>query len=162
MRNSIKYVLFILVFIVLVFSVTFSRVYTKYKDQGVFELKRNNCDIIFYNAIISGNNDVKIKINNNDKSIHIESKDFKDKIEFSIDLKNIGNEEMILKNYSISNIDTNGNKDNFIIKTSLDQNQRIKGSQSIKLNVVVENIGKDQDDLYYNFNLNYVFEEVKL
>ncbi len=162
MKNSINYVLFILVFIALVFSVTFKTIYTRYKDQGVFELKRNNCDVVFTNVIINNTDDIKVKINNTNKSIHIEANNIKDKIEFSVDLKNIGNIDAIIKNYSITNIDTNGDKDNFSINVSLGQNQIIKGSQSAKLIVSIENKGKNQEELYYNFNLNYIFEEDNL
>ena len=162
MKKSINYVLLVVVFIVLVCSITITTLFIKYKDKGNFILNRTYSDVLFTNTIIETDNDVKIKLDNDKKSIHVETGNLNENTEFTIDIKNIGNKDIKVKNYSFSNIDTNGNKDNVKITASVKEGDIIKGSDSIKLNVLVEYTGKKEEGLYLNFNINYLFEEVNV
>ena len=69
MKKSINYIIFIILLIVLVISMTLSVLFLKYKDQGKFNLSRKKFDIVFTNAIVNDEN-VKFKINNK-KNIYI-------------------------------------------------------------------------------------------
>ena len=100
MKKSINYVLLVVVFIVLVCSITITTLFIKYKDKGNFILNRTYSDVLFTNTIIETDNDVKIKLDNDKKSIHVETGNLNENTEFTIDIKNIGNKDIKVKNYS--------------------------------------------------------------
>lgn len=160
MKKSIKYILFIVVFIVFVVSITISTLFTKYSDQGKFIVSRKNFNIVFSNIIVNNDN-VKVKVDNNTKSIHIEVLEL-DSEEISIDIKNIANIDGIIKNYSITNVDTNvNNKEDIDINVSLPNDVIIKSGESKKLNINIKNNTKSKE-IYYKFNINYLIEEYNL
>ena len=163
MKKQYQYIILLAMFIVLIFSITFSYVYIHYKEQGSIEVLKKYSEIMYSNIMIDYESDMSIKIV--DKSLHVEIPNFKDskKIEFSFDITNIGNMNVKSENYSITNISTNINENNIKISSSLKGNEIIKGGESKKIIVTIEYNGKEKvDDLYYNFNLNYSFSEVNL
>ena len=161
MKNSIKYILLVIVFIVFVASITVSILFTRYSESGNFDVIRKNFNIVFSNIIVNSD-DVKIKVDNENKSIHIEVLNL-DSEEINIDVKNIANIDGIIKNYSLSNIDTNAkDRDKDVsVSVSLTEGEIIKHGESKKLNVNIKN-NSNEKDIYYKFNINYLFEEYNL
>ena len=56
MKNSLKYILLIIVFIACVASITISVLFTRYKEQGNFSLSRKKFDVVFTNVIVDSDN----------------------------------------------------------------------------------------------------------
>jgi len=160
MKKSINYIIFIILLIVLVISMTLSVLFLKYKDQGKFNLSRKKFDIVFTNAIVNDEN-VKFKINNEKKYIHIDISKLPKEIQLSVDIKNIANIDALVKNFSYSNIDTNAQEGEVSITTSINNGEIIKKGEAKKLNIVIKN-NTNKEDLFYNFNINYLFEEYNL
>lgn len=160
MKNSLKYILLVIVFIAFVASITVSVLFTRYKEQGNFSLSRKRFEVVFSNVIIDSDR-IKVKLDNDNKSIHIKAKDLKDKDTISLDIKNIANIDAVVKNYSISNVDTNASNENVVVDTSIQNGDIIKKGETKKLIIKINNNSKDKD-LYYNFNINYLFEEYNL
>ena len=160
MKGFLKYTILILLFIVLVASITLSKLILNYEEKGTFELHRTYSDVLFSN-ITFDKEDVSIKVDNTNKSIHIEIPNLKE-VEFEVDIKNIGNKEVIIKNFSYSNIVSNADAKDIEITSSLKEGDKISGAGTKKLNVKVKYKGKSKEQIQYNFNINYVFEEVNL
>lgn len=160
MKKSINYIIFIILLIVLVISMTLSVLFLKYKDQGKFNLSRKKFDIVFTNAIVNDEN-VKFKINNEKKYIHIDISKLPKEIQLSVDIKNIANIDALVKNFSYSNIDTNAQDGEVEVTTSINNGEIIKKGEAKKLNIVIKN-NTNNEDLFYNFNINYLFEEYNL
>ena len=71
MKNSLKYVLLIVLFIALVISVTVSTLYIKYEIKGEFKYNRQYYDIKYSNVFMD-NDDIIVKVDENNNSIHID------------------------------------------------------------------------------------------
>lgn len=160
MKNSLKYILLIIVFVVFVVSITMSILFTKYKEQGNFSLSRKKFEVLFTNVLVNNDN-IKVKLDNQNKSIHIETNNLTDTEEVSLDIKNTANIDALLKNYSISNINTNAKEGSIIVYVSTKNGEVIKKGETKKLIVIIKNNSKDKN-IYYNFNINYLFEEYNL
>ena len=160
MKNSLKYIVLVLLIVLLVASITVSTLVIKYESNGDFSLIKQYKEIHFSN--ITMNKDISIKINENDTSIHVEIPNFDSEVEFSVDMSNIGNQDAILKNFSYTNIMTNLDQNNIEITPSLKEGDSIRGGEIRRLNVVVKYNGKIPSESYLNFNINYLFGEENL
>ena len=80
---------------------------------------------------------------------------------YSSKIKNTANIDALLKNYSISNINTNAKEGSIIVYVSTKNGEVIKKGETKKLIVIIKNNSKDKN-IYYNFNINYLFEEYNL
>ena len=164
MKNSLKYIILTLLVIVLVVLITFTYLSLHYSKRGTIKVTKDYYDIVFSNIMMEEEG-LKIKANSEDDSIHIEVPNIvkTKEIKFSLDIKNIGNKDVKVDNYSYANIDSNIDISKVEIITSLEKESVIKGGESRKLFVTIKYNGKEKkEDSYYNFNINYVFEEVKL
>ena len=159
MKKYIKYIVLLVVFIVLVVSITISVLFTKYKEQGKFLLSRQRFDVMFTNVLVEKDN-ITVKLDNVNKSIHIKASNISDE-EISLDIRNVANIDAVIKNYSISNVDTNASDGSVIVNVSTENGERIKKGEIKKLFIKIKNNSK-QTDIYYNFNINYLFEEYNL
>ena len=160
MKNNIKYIIVIVLFIGLIASITLFYLHVHYKDFGEMKINKKYYDIMFTNTVIN-DSDVSIKIDNDKDYIHIEIPKFNTKtMEFYLDVKNIGNLSAEVDSLSYTNIDTNMNKDNIKITSTINKNDVIKGSEDKKLIIKIENNDNISDNSYYNFNVNFVFKEV--
>ena len=114
MKEKIKYISLIAVFIILVFSITITNLLLKYDETGSFASNKEYYEIRFNNVKIDYDIDTKIKINNDSSSIHFEIADLNDFIDektFYIDVTNLGNKDAYVTNMYLSNIDTNEDSD---------------------------------------------------
>ena len=160
MKKNFNFILFIVLLIILVICVTLSILFLKYRDQGKFNLSRKKFDVVFTNAVVN-DEDVKLKINNEKKFIHIDISSLKSEVVLSLDVKNIANIDALVKNFSYSNINTNAGENDVLVTTSINNGDVIKKGEAKKLNVIIKN-NTNKEDIYYNFNINYLFEEYNL
>ncbi len=160
MKSNFKYVILILVFILLVVSVTVNALFTKYSVQGLFEVNRKRFDLVFSNVMIDNDN-ISVKLDNEKKFIHIDIDDLEKEEEINIDIKNIGNIDGMIKNYAISNIDTNVDNDLIELTSSINNGDVVKKGESKKLTIKIKN-KSNIENVHYNFNINYLFEEYNL
>lgn len=164
MKNTLKYIILLILSIILVVSITFTYLKLHYSEKGIIKVNNGYYDIVFSNVLIE-NDDAKIKTNDNDDYVHIEINNLIEnkEIELSLDLKNIGSKDVFVDNFSYANIDSNVDLSKVEIISSLEKNTIIKGGESKKLFVKVKYNGKEKiENSYYNFNINYVFDEVRL
>lgn len=166
MKDKIRVISLIAVFIILVFSITITRLLIKYDESGSFNTNKEFYDIRLSNARINFDTKSTIKINNEDKSIYFELSNLNDFITektFYIDLSNLGNKDVIVTNMYYSNINTNIKSDDVDIFVNIKNTDKILGGENKKLVVKVKYNGKKtNDESYYNFNINYNFEKVSL
>ena len=160
MKGSFKYIIIVLLLCVLVISITLSTLFIKYKEQGKFNVIRKNFDVVFTNQYVKDDN-VKLKINNDKDYLHIDISNIKKEVSIDVDVMNIANIDALVKNYSYSNIDTNAKENEISIYTSINNGDVIKKGDSKKLNIIIKN-NSNRSDIYYNFNINYLFEEYNL
>ncbi len=160
MKGSLKYIIIVIILIVLVVSITLSTLFIKYKEQGKFNVIRKNFDVVFTNQYVKDNN-VKLKINNDKDYLHIDISNIDKEASIDVDVMNIANIDALVKNFSYSNIDTNARDGEIVVTTSINNGDIIKKGDSKKLNIVIKN-NSVRKDIYYNFNINYLFEEYNL
>lgn len=166
MKDRIKYISLIAVFIIFVFSITITNLLIKYDESGDFNANKEYFEIRFNNAIIDYDINTKIKINNDDNSLHFEISNLNDFIEektFYIDMVNLGNKDAYVTNMYLSNIDTNEDSEKVDIYTSINNGDKILGGEQKRLIVKIKYDSKESKDIkYYNFNINYAFDKVNL
>ena len=161
MKDKVYYIIMVVVFILLVVTSTITFLVINNSEKGTSNFIKKYYDIMFSNTIINDDN-VLVKVDNDNDSIHVEIPNLKKTITFSLDLKNIGNKDAYVSNYSFSNIDTNVDLDNVNISVSIPRDEIIKGGSDKKLNVTVNyNSVNNNITPYYNFNINYLFNEVE-
>lgn len=162
MKDKIYYSIMIIVFILLVVASTITFLVINNSETGTSKFIKKYYDIMFVNTTLN-NNDMIVKVDNDKDSIHIEIPNLNEinNNTFSLDVKNIGNEDVVVNNYSFSNIDTNINSNDIEVLVSLNKDEIIRGSSDKKLNVTINYKGNDKNITpYYNFNINYLFDEV--
>ena len=165
MKNIHNYIAIIILFIVLVFIITITNLYIKYSEKGTINTIKKYYDVMFNNTTIDYDSQISVKTNSDNDSIHIEIPNLKERKEFDIyiDATNIGNIDVVVDNYSISNIISNVDNSKVDISASLIKEDVLKGSESKKINIKVKYNGNDKNITpYINFNINYVFNEVKI
>jgi hypothetical protein len=156
MINSLKYIILVILFIILVFSVTVSTLFIKYETKGNFVFSKNY-SYIKYSNVSYDNDDIVVKMNEEDNYIHVSIPSLEKNATISLDMVNIGNEEVVLDNYSITNIDTELNKDNININVTINKDDVIKGGTTKKIIINVSNNNKESG--YLNFNVNCSYKE---
>ena len=165
MKNIHNYIAIIILFVVLVFSITITHLYIKYSETGTFNTVKKYYDIIFTNTTIDYESELSVKANSDNDSIHIEIPNLKERKEFeiSVDAVNVGNVDCVVDNYSISNIVSNIDTSKIEIEASLIKDELIKGSESKRIIIKIKNgSNTKEENPYINFNINYVFNEVKI
>ncbi len=166
MKEKIKYISLIAVFIIFVFSITVTNLLIKYDETGVFKSNKEFYEIRFNNAKIDYDINTTIKINNDNNSLHFEIPNLNDYIEektFYVDVTNIGNKDVYVANMYISNIDTNESNDKVDVYTSINNGDKLIGGQQKRLIIKIKYNSKESKEVkYYNFNINYNFEKVSL
>lgn len=163
MKDKIKYIVLIIIFSLFVFSLTISKLLIKYDDNGVVNVFKEYYDIIFTNPSIDYDSEISVKINNEKDFLHIDIPDLGKykRIEISLDANNIGNIPAIVESMTISNIDSSVSNEEINVDISLSKDNIIKGGESKKVNIIVTYDGKEKE-VFYNFNINYVFNKVNL
>jgi hypothetical protein len=163
MKDSLKYISLVSVFIILIFSVTATNLLLKYDENGSFKYSKEYYEIRFNNVKINYDLDASIKLNDENNFVHFDLNDlneFIDEKEFHIDLTNLGNKDVFVTNAYISNIDTNVDLEKVDINTSISNGDRISGGSSKRLFVKIKYNGKkSKNKKYFNFNINYAFSK---
>ena len=166
MKDKIKYISLIAVFIIFVFSITITNLLLKYDETGSFVSNKEFYEIRFNNVKIDYDIDTKIKVNNDNNSIHFEIANLNDFIEektFFIDVTNLGNKDAYVTNMFLSNIDTNETNDKVDVYISIKNGDILKGGEQQRLIIKIKYNSKESKDIkYYNFNVNYSFDKVSL
>ena len=166
MKDKIKYISLIAVFIIFVFSITITNLLLKYDETGSFVSNKEYYEVRFNNVKIDYDIDTKIKVNNDNNSIHFEIANLNDFIEektFFIDVTNLGNKDAYVTNMYLSNIDTNETNDKVDVYVSVKNGDILKGGEQQRLIVKVKYNSKEYKNIkYYNFNINYSFDKVSL
>ena len=166
MKDKIKYISLIAVFIIFVFSITITNLLLKYDETGSFVSNKEFYEIRFNNVKIDYDIDTKIKVNNDNNSIHFEIVNLNDFIEektFFIDVTNLGNKDAYVTNMFLSNIDTNETNDKVDVYISIKNGDVLKGGEQQRLIIKIKYNSKESKDIkYYNFNVNYSFDKVSL
>ena len=166
MKDGIKYILLIIVFIVFVCSITITNLFIKYDETGSFSLKKEYYEIRFNDTRINYDIDAKVKINNDSNSLHFELSNLNDYIDektFYVYVTNLGNKDVYVTNMYLSNIDTNADADKVDVYTSINNGDKILGGEQKKLVIKIKYNSKESKDIkYYNFNVNYDYGEVSL
>ena len=166
MKDKIRYISLVAVFIIFIFSITITNLLLKYDETGSFVSNKEYFEIRFSNVRVNYDIDTKIMVNNEDNSLHFELSNLNDYIEekeFYIDVTNIGNKNAYVTNMYLTNIDTNENEDKIDIYTSINNGDTILGGEQKILIVRVKyNSKESKDKKYYNFNLNYNYDKVSL
>lgn len=166
MKDKIKYISLIAVFIIFVFSITITNLLLKYDETGSFVSNKEFYEIRFNNVKIDYDIDTKIKVNNDNNSIHFEIANLNDFIEektFFIDVTNLGNKDAYVTNMFLSNIDTNETNDKVDVYISIKNGDVLKGGEQQRLIIKIKYNSKESKDIkYYNFNVNYSFDKVSL
>ncbi len=78
---------------------------------------------------------------------------------FSVDATNIGNIDTKVESMFFSNIDTNINERDLKIDVNFNKDDEIKGSESKKIYITIKYNGPYREDAFYNFNVNYEFND---
>ena len=142
-----------------------SYLYIHYKEQGTGNFIKKYSDIVFNNVSFDYENDLMIKVDNINDSIHIQIPELNNKkeIEINIDALNIGNNDMISDNYTITNVMSNVDNSYVSVTSTLNKDDVIKGGDSKKVVIRVKYNGNIKGEIpYYSFNLNYSFKEQSL
>ena len=166
MKEEHKYIIvMIILFVILVAGICFSYVYIHYKDAGSIEIVKKYYDIYITDAKIDYESEMTIKINNDEKYVHVDIPNLKEKdiIEFSYDIKNIGNVDLVTEGYAITNLSTNTALNSVEFTTSLQKDTILRGGESKKVIIRIKNNDKNIKEIpYYNFNISYLFKELSL
>ena len=160
------YIIFVVILILFVSIITISFLLINYKEQGTFEYNKVYNEILLTNTIIDYDTTASIKLNNEENNIHIDIPDLNEYNSLktlSIDMENIGNTSVYITDIYYSNVVSNVNTDYVKINSSLKKGDIIKGNEIKRVYIDISYGGKYKDIIpYYNFNINYSFEEVPL
>ena len=159
MKNKLKYIINILLLLILLGFTIYAYIDIHYSKKGSIINNSSYYDIKFTNVVVN-NEELIVKVNDNNDSLSIQIPNLSKgkRYSFSVDLKNIGNEDINIKNVLYNNINTNVEESNVLIETSLLESEIIKGGEEKKLDVFVNYNGNDLvENKYYNFDINYYF-----
>ena len=156
MKTGLKYFVLVILFIALVISITVSTLYIKYEINGEFNYDTNYYDIKYSNVSMD-NDDIIVKVDENNNSIHVDIPNLEKEASISLDVTNIGSKDIILDSYEIINVDTALDKNNIEITSTLDREDVLNGGYSKKIIISIKNNNKESGK--FNFNINYIFKE---
>lgn len=166
MKEKITYTLIVLLFSILVLSLSLYYLFNGFSIRGNAEVLKKYYDIKLNNVSIDYETEMTVTLDNNEGVIKVKIPDlnkFKKTNSFSVDLTNIGNIDAKIVNVNIENIFTNIDTKNVNIELSLNKDNVIKGGETKRLIVNLTYNGNDKiDQPYYEFSIKYVFDEVIL
>lgn len=165
-KNNFIFIMLFLLIVVLVFSVSITYLVIQKSIEGTGIVDTDYYDILFTNTTIDFDSKMEVSINDEEDKISIRIPDVNEFLEensFTIDVKNIGNIDAYVDRMFLSCLDSNIDTENFNIDISLIKDDVIKGSESKKLRISITYKGKKLEELgYFNFDINYKFNEVVL
>ena len=158
MKKIIRYVIVIILLLILAGVSIYTFFNIHYSNKGNIKIDNKYYDIKFTNPIVY-ENDLIVKINDEEDTLHIDIPNvIKDKeYSFSIDAKNIGNENINIKDVLYKNINTNIEENDISISSNVSETEVIAGGEEKKLDIIVKYTGNDMENLYYSFDIKYLF-----
>lgn len=165
-EEQIVYALLAIVFVIFIFALTATYLFTHYEKQGVSEIRKQYYDILFKNVTIDYESSMNVKLNDEENIITIKIGNLREFVKtnsFSLDVINIGNIGAVVRDYYIYNVRTNVDTSKVNVTTSLLDGMVIDGGKSHKLNIKIRyDDDNEVDEPYYYFDIKYVFDEVIL
>lgn len=165
-KNNFIFIMLFLLIVVLVFSVTITYLVIQKSMNGTGIVETSYYDILFTNTTIDFDSKMEVIVNDDEDKISIKIPDVNEFLEensFTIDVRNIGNIDAYVDRMFLSNLDSNVETENFNVDISLVKDDVIKGSESKKLKISITYKGIKLEELgYFNFDINYKFNEVVL
>lgn len=161
-KKKSVYITIVFLFILAVFCVTASYLIINKRFGGNVTIHKNYSDIIFNNSFMEYDSSSSIKINNEEKFIHINIPNLNEiqkDSSFLVDMTNIGNiDKQIYTN--ITNFSSNVDENSIIIDTSLDNGSIIKSGETkrIRIKVNYKNDNRIKEIAKLSFNINFSFE----
>src|SRR5574344_123422 len=138
-EKKIIYSLFMVVFVGLIFSLTWAFLLTNFETSSSIKIDNEKSILIFTIPNLL---------------------EFKKSNSFDIDLTNIGNIDAVVSDYYIFNTESNINNINANVDISLEKGTIITGGETKKLNVKVTYNNLDKiESPYYNFSIKFLFNE---
>ncbi len=159
--NKFLYILSLILFIILVFSITITYLFIFKENNGSVDIVNKYYDVVFNNVMT--NDDIIVKVNNN--NIYVSVKDINELSTpktFYIDMVNIGNLNAVVDGVYISNMSDYNIGKYLNVETSILKDDVLKGSQKKKLMVKFSYLGHSKVNKGFKFNINYLFKEVIL
>lgn len=160
-KHKIVYIITILLFIIAVFCMTFTYLIINKQMHGKVNINEKYFDIVFNNTYISYNSSASLKINNEEKTLHINIpnlNEIQSDNSFIVDITNIGNIDKEIYT-DVTNFYTNVSENDVLVDILLDNGNIIKGGETkrIRINVSYNNI-KNITNPSLSFNVNLDFE----
>lgn len=156
------YITIVFLFILAVFCVTVSYLIINVKFSGAATIHKNYSGIVFNNTYMEYDSNCSIKMNDEEKFIHINIpnlNEIQSNNSFLVDITNIGNIDKQVYT-SITNYSSNVDEDNILIDLILDNGSIIKGGETkrVRINVKYLNEKKSNEIPKLSFNVNFNFE----
>ncbi len=158
------YAILVLVIVLFVFTVTFTFLEINIKEGGISNVSNNYYDINLLNATIDYKTTTTIKLDNEENIINVKVDDLNNYINgnsINFELYNIGNIDAEINSVIIGNIDTNIDKNNIIIETSLKKGIVLNASEKKMFNIYIKSNSNDYNiGDYYNFIIKLSYKEI--
>ncbi len=165
-KLKVIYALMVTLVLTFVFVIVSTYLFLNYDIIGTGKVINSYYDVLFQNVTMDYDTTTNVTLENDSNSIYININDlnnYEKTNSISLDVTNIGNIDARITNYYITNIESNIDSDNVIIKLSLNEDTIIHGSETKKLNIDILYKNKvENTEAYIKFRIKYYFDEVVL
>lgn len=160
--KKLLYLVLILLTVLLVFLLTYNYLFNNYDTTGKINIIKEYNELIISDARINFDSTTKIKINNEKKTLNIEIpnlNDYKENKTLTVELINIGNKQMILKEAKIEDITSNAMIENILLETNINNYTIIEPGETKLISIDIKYINKtNMENPNYNFDIKFVIE----
>lgn len=160
--KKLLYLVLILLTVLLVFLLTYNYLFNNYDTTGKINIIKDYNELIISDARINFDSTTKIKINNEKKTLNIEIpnlNDYKENKTLTVELINIGNKQMILKEAKIEDITSNAMIENILLETNINNYTIIEPGETKLISIDIKYINKtNMENPNYNFDIKFVIE----
>lgn len=160
-KNKLIYFLIIIIFTLLVFSITYTYLFIYKESRGKAEFVNKYSDVVFLN--VTSEDDLSLKINGNIIGVNVD--DINDLIKpktFYMDATNIGNINAMVDGIYISNISNSEITNDIKVEPSIIKGDIINGGNQKKIKVTISYNGEKIEKTKLKFNINFLFKELSL
>lgn len=160
--KKLLYLVLILLTVLLVFLLTYNYLFNNYDTTGKINIIKDYNELIISDARINFDSTTKIKINNEKKTLNIEIpnlNDYKENKTLTVELINIGNKQMILKEAKIEDITSNAMIENILLETNINNYTIIEPGETKLISIDIKYTNKtNMENPNYNFDIKFVIE----